>query len=77
MGLARDVACQLAVHTVRGASQMVLDSGDHPAILKDRVASPAGTTMEGVFELECRGVRGAVIAAVEAAARRSAQLGVV
>jgi pyrroline-5-carboxylate reductase len=75
MGLPRDVAQQLAAQTVHGAAQMVLKSGDHPAVLKDRVASPAGTTIAGIHALEQNGIRAAAIAAVEAATRRSQELG--
>lgn len=75
MGLPRDVAMQLAAQTVKGAAEMVLSTNDHPAVLKDRVASPGGTTIAGLQALEGGGVRAAFIAAVEAAARRSAELG--
>jgi pyrroline-5-carboxylate reductase len=75
MGLPRDVATQLAAQTVKGAAEMVLTTNDHPAVLKDRVASPGGTTIAGLQALEGGGVRAALIAAVEAAARRSAELG--
>ena len=75
MGLPRDVAMQLAAQTVKGAAEMVLSTNDHPAVLKDRVASPGGTTIAGLQALEGGGVRAALIAAVEAAARRSAELG--
>jgi pyrroline-5-carboxylate reductase len=74
-GLPRDVATQLAAHTVRGAAEMVLGSGLHPGVLKDRVTSPGGTTIAGVQVLEEHAVRAAFIAAVEAAAERSCQLG--
>jgi len=74
MGLPREVATRLAAQTVRGAAEMVLATGEHPAVLKDRVASPAGTTIAGIQALEARGLRAAVMAAVEAATLRSEQL---
>lgn len=74
MGLPRNVALQLAAQTVKGAGEMVLATGEHPGVLKDRVASPSGTTIAGLHELESRGVRGALISAVEAAARRATEL---
>jgi pyrroline-5-carboxylate reductase len=75
MGLKRDVALALAAQTLRGAAQMVLESGEHPAVLKDRVASPGGTTIAGLEALEAGGLRGTLMAAVEAATRRSIELG--
>jgi pyrroline-5-carboxylate reductase len=74
MGLPRQVATTLAAQTVFGAASMVLSTGEHPAVLKDRVASPGGTTIAGLQAMESGGVRAALIAAVEAAARRSAEL---
>jgi pyrroline-5-carboxylate reductase len=74
-GLPREIALSLAVQTVWGAAQLVLQTGDHPARLKDFVASPGGTTMEGLQVLEEGKVRAAFLAAVEAAARRSRELG--
>jgi pyrroline-5-carboxylate reductase len=75
MGLPRDVALALAAQTVRGAAELVLSSGQHPAVLKDQVASPGGTTIAGLQALETGAVRGALMGAVEAATRRSAELG--
>jgi pyrroline-5-carboxylate reductase len=74
-GLPRDVATQLAAQTLLGAARMVLETGEHPGALKDMVASPGGTTIEGLHELEKAGVRGALMNAVRAAAHRSKQLG--
>lgn len=75
MGLARDVARLLAAQTVLGAAKMVLESGRHPAELKDMVASPGGTTIAGLYALERGGLRGTLIEAVEAATIRSRELG--
>ncbi|MDA0333876.1 MAG: pyrroline-5-carboxylate reductase [bacterium] len=74
-GLPRDVALQLAAQTVAGAGRMVLETRTHPAVLKDQVTSPAGTTIAGLTQLEEGGVRHAFIAAVDAATRRSRELG--
>jgi pyrroline-5-carboxylate reductase len=74
-GLPRTVSTRLAAQTVLGAAKMVLDTGEHPAALKDGVASPGGTTIAGLHELERGALRGALINAVEAATRRSQELG--
>jgi len=75
MGLPRTLAAALAAQTVRGAAEMVLATGEHPAVLRDRVASAGGTTIAGLQALENGGLRAALFAAVEAAAKRSIELG--
>lgn len=74
-GLPRDVATQLAAQTVWGSAKMVLETRLHPAVLKDMVASPGGTTIEGIHELEKGNVRSSLINAVRIAAEKSRQLG--
>lgn len=78
MGLPRATATRLAAQTVMGAGQMVLNEGGdmrHPGPLKDDVTSPGGTTIAGVHALESGSFRGTVMNAVEAATRRSQELG--
>lgn len=74
-GLPRDVALRLAAQTVSGAARMVSETGEHPGALKDMVASPGGTTIEGIHELEKGGFRGIVMNAVRAAAEKSRRIG--
>jgi pyrroline-5-carboxylate reductase len=74
VGLPRDVALQLAAQTVFGAAKMLLETNLHPGVLKDQVASPGGTTIEGLHALERAGFRAALMDAVEAATKRSAEL---
>jgi len=75
MGLPRDAALQLAAQTVSGAAEMVLQTGEHPAVLRDQVTSPGGTTIAGLEALEEGGLRSALQAAVRAATERSLELG--
>lgn len=73
-GLPRDVASRLASQTVLGAARMAAETGEHPALLKEKVTSPGGTTIAGVHLLENRSFRGIVMDAVEAACNRSKEL---
>lgn len=73
-GLPRPLALQLAGHTLAGAGRTLVVSSEHPAALKDKVASPGGTTIHGLAALERAAVRGGVIDAVRAAAARSREL---
>jgi pyrroline-5-carboxylate reductase len=75
MGLPRDLAMVLAAQTVLGSAKMLLETGMHPGQLKDMVASPAGTTIAGLHELERGGLRATLMDAVEAATERSIELG--
>ncbi len=74
-GLPRDIALELAAQTVLGAAAMVLETGEHPGVLKDMVTSPAGTTIRGIHALEVQGLRAGMMNAVIAATRRSRELG--
>ncbi|HSM75157.1 MAG TPA: pyrroline-5-carboxylate reductase [Desulfobacterales bacterium] len=74
-GLTREVALTLAAQTLLGAARMCLTSGRHPGQLKDMVTSPGGTTIAGIHALEVGGLRAALMNAVEAATRRSQELG--
>jgi len=75
VGLPRDTARDLAVQTVLGAARMVTETGLHPAVLKDQVTTPGGTTIAALDTLETHALRGAVIDAVKVATTRSRELG--
>ncbi len=75
MGMPRDVAITFAAQTAFGAAKMVLESGTHIGQLRDSVASPGGTTIEGLHALEKGGIRNALIDAVETATKKSKSLG--
>lgn len=75
LGIPRDKAVMLAAQTVLGSAKYVLESGDDPALLRGRVTSPGGTTIEGIHVLERSGFSGIVMDAVEKAAQKSQKLG--
>lgn len=74
VGLPRDLATLLAAQTALGAAKMVLDTGHHPALLKDTVTTPAGCTIDGILELEEGGLRVTLIKAVVKATQRAKEL---
>lgn len=74
VGLPRDIATLLAAQTTYGAARMVLETGSHPALLKDEVTTPAGCTVEGILELEEGGLRVTLIKAVKRATERAREL---
>lgn len=73
-GLPRDVATVLAVQTVEGSAAMLRETGDHPAIAREKVTSPGGTTAAALAELDNSGVRAAILRAVAAAITRTKQI---
>jgi pyrroline-5-carboxylate reductase len=74
MGLPRDTATLLAAQTMFGSARMVLETGYHPAMLKDAVTTPAGSTVDGILALEEGGLRAALIQAVRKATLRAKEL---
>jgi pyrroline-5-carboxylate reductase len=75
LGVPRPLATELMVQTALGSARMLRETGDHPALLREAVTSPAGTTAAALRELDRRGVRGAILDALEAAHDRSVELG--
>lgn len=75
MGLSRHVADILTMHTVMGSAKLAIESGKHPGELKNMVTSPGGTTLSGLHSLEAGGLRTTLMDAVEAATKRSVELG--
>jgi pyrroline-5-carboxylate reductase len=75
LGLPKDISTTLAAQTTLGAAKMVVETGEHPAKLKDMVVTPAGTTIEGLLEMEKSGIKATMIMAVTKAAERAKELG--
>jgi pyrroline-5-carboxylate reductase len=73
-GLTREIASRLAVQTVLGAAQMLAETGEHPALLREKVTSPGGTTIAALHVLENGRFRGVIMDAVDAASQRSKEL---
>ena len=74
MGIPRPIAAKLAAQTVFGAAKLVLETGKHPAVLKDEVTTPGGTAINAIHVLESRGLRSVLIDAIVAATQRSQEL---
>jgi pyrroline-5-carboxylate reductase len=74
-GLPRNIATGLATQTVFGTAELLIQTHEHPAVLRDKVTSPGGTTIAGMHVLEKEGFRGAIMNAVDAATARSRELG--
>ena len=75
VGLSREVALKLAAQTIQGSARLLQETNEHPGRLKDEVTSPGGTAIAGLHTLEAGGLRTTIMNAVEAAARRSKELG--
>jgi len=74
MGLQRELACKLAAQSILGGAKMVLETGLHPALLKDEVPTPAGVTIDVLMELEDGGFRVVLIKAIDRATQKSRQI---
>ena len=75
MGLPRDMSIKLAAQTVMGSAVTVLESGEHPSSLKDKVCSPGGTTIEGVKVLREEHLEDIMVRCVDACVKRSVEMG--
>ena len=75
MGIPRSTSSELVLQTVKGACELVKQSKTHPAVLKDQVTTPGGTTIHAIHELESHGLRSILIGAVETATIQSENLG--
>ena len=75
MGLPRDVAVELAAQTMQGAARLVLDTGLHPAALKDQVTTPAGCTIAGLLTMEDGRIRSTLARTIQEAAKVASGLG--
>ena len=75
MGIPRNVAKDLVIQTMRGSCDVVESSNEHPAVLKDKVTTPGGTTIHAIHELESHGLRSILISAVATATAQSVNLG--
>lgn len=74
LGLPRSTSTELVVQTMVGAATMIAETGTHPTVLREQVSSPGGTTMAALRQLDDHKVRAAFLTAIEAAAKRSAEL---
>ena len=74
LGLPRDISTVLVNQTMFGSAKLLVESGEHPTVLRERVTSPGGTTAAALRALDDHGVRSGFLAAVEACARRSAEM---
>jgi len=75
VGLGREISLKMAAQTMKATAELFLQEGTHPAVLKDNVCSPGGSTIAGIAELERGGLRSSIISAIDAANQRSAELG--
>lgn len=74
LGVPRELALQVATQVVLGASKLVSETGKHPAVLKDEVCSPGGTTIAGIHALENGGLRATFMNAIEASMNRAIEM---